>query len=95
MHINKEVRVYNQVMKVIHIKRACWRILVDGALLAPHVFEAYKKMLTEEELKNIQFEETEVINKGHNVMMGIYQLTDDGSSERNVFHLNNGEYVHN
>ena len=79
---------------VINVKKACSRILCDGALLTPNVFEFYKTLLTPEELANIETEETVVKYVGHNVIT--YKnvlLGDDG--ERNVFHLPNGESVHN
>lgn len=85
---------YGQTVKVIHIKIACQRILCDGALLTHRIFEIYKTLLTEQELKSISFEEIEVVYLGHNVIQYRHDLMGE-DHERNVFHLPNGESVHN
>lgn len=85
---------YGQKVQVIHLIKADWRILVDGALLTPQVFEFYKTQLSKQELKSIQFETTEVVYLGHNVIQYRHDLLGE-DHERNVFHLPNGETVHN
>jgi len=85
---------YKEVVKVVSITRACNRILLDGALLAPYLVDGYKHMLTEDELKRVVFEECEVVYLGHNVITSYHDLIGQ-DTERNVFHLPCGREVHN
>lgn len=85
---------YGQKVQVIHIIVACQRILCDGALLTPRIFEFYKTQLSQNELNSIQTETIEVIYLGHNVIQFRHDLLGE-DHERNVFHLPNGESVHN
>jgi hypothetical protein len=85
---------YGEKVQVIHIIQADQRILCDGAFLTPRIFEFYKTQLTQSELKSIQFESIEVVYVGHNVVQYRHDLLGE-DHERNVFHLPNGETVHN
>lgn len=85
---------YGQKYQLILVKIACNRILCDNALLTPKIFDFYKTLLTSEELSKIEFETIEETYLGHNVLQYRHDLLGE-DHEKNIFHLNNGESVHN
>ena len=85
---------YGEKTQVINIKKADERILLDGALLAPYLLQKYLALLTPSELSLIQYEKAEVIYLGHNVIQDYCDLIGQ-DTERNSFHMLNGETVYN
>ena len=85
---------YGQKYQLVLFKIACNRIICNEPLLTPRIFDFYKTLLTPKELSEIKFETVEEIYIGHNVLQYHHDLLGE-NHEKNLFHLSNGETIHN